>query len=147
MGYHSWEYPTRQGHQEEETKGGDDLCLEWPCERGLEGGEQRQAQEPQPIIDFNTCIYTGGSKESQPRGSHKERLSREVSEEKVFPKCYLTLEVQLRLFFERGVAASDKEQKGEIKESSIVGPWRWKKQRAPIWGGAILSQHSALDPS
>lgn len=83
MGYHSWEYPTRQGHQEEETKGGDDLCLEWPCEPGLEGGEQRQAQEPQPIIDFNTCIYTGGSKERQPRGSHKERLSREVNEESV----------------------------------------------------------------
>ena len=40
-----------------------------------------------------------------------------------------------------------KSEEGEIKESSIVGPWRWKKQRVPVWGGAILSQHSALDLS
>lgn len=48
-GYHSWGrgVPKSQGHQEEETKEGDDLGLEWPREQGLEGdGAETHAGSP-----------------------------------------------------------------------------------------------------
>lgn len=51
-----------------------------------------------------------------------------MSEEKVFPKCYLTLEVQLRLFFERGVAASDKERGG--RDKGVVYCWALEMEEA-----------------
>lgn len=131
--------PKSQGHQEEETKEGDDLGLEWPREQGLEG-DGAETHAGTPTHHSFPHLHLHRWEQGEP-GSGVSLQWRCVWRE-AFLSYGRTCEVPPSLFSERGDAASDREWGGGDEGADYCWVLATEEAELLCGEGLVLSQRS-----